>query len=116
ILSPLWELLKFSAKFFGGHSMKIKGLLVLILSGAMTLPAMAAEPNAKAPQGGNFIFNLGGEPPTVHPITSTDLYSRKVRNYVCEGLATRDPETYAWMPRLAEKWEISKDNKVFTFH
>ncbi|MNJ93329.1 Oligopeptide-binding protein AppA precursor [compost metagenome] len=96
--------------------MKMKGLLALILSASLTAPALAAAPNPNAPKGGNFVFNLGGEPPTVHPITSTDLYSRKVRNYVCEGLASRDPETYEWKSRLAEKWEISKDNKVFTFH
>jgi peptide/nickel transport system substrate-binding protein/microcin C transport system substrate-binding protein len=32
-----------------------------------------------------------------------------------EAMLTRDVETYAWKPRLAERWEISKDNKVFTF-
>lgn len=96
--------------------MNMKGLLALVLSSALTAPALAAAPNANAPKGGNFVFNLGGEPPTVHPITATDAYSRRVQEYVCEGLATRDSETYEWKPRLAEKWEISKDNKVFTFH
>ncbi|KYG69263.1 peptide ABC transporter substrate-binding protein [Bdellovibrio bacteriovorus] len=96
--------------------MNMKGLLALILSSALTAPAFAAAPNANAPKGGNFVFNLGGEPPTVHPITATDAYSRYVQNYVCDGMATRDSETYDWKPRLAEKWEISKDNKVFTFH
>lgn len=96
--------------------MKMTALFALILSASMTAPALAAAPNASAPKGGNFVFNLGGEPPTVHPITATDLYSRKVQNYVCEGMAARDPETYEWKPRLAEKWDISKDNKVFTFH
>ncbi|MEK2644009.1 peptide-binding protein [Bdellovibrio sp. BCCA] len=94
----------------------MKGLLALLLSSALTAPALAAAPNANAPKGGNFVFNLGGEPPTVHPITATDVYSRNVQNYVCDGLATRDAETYEWKPRLAEKWDISKDNKVFTFH
>ncbi|WII72201.1 peptide-binding protein [Bdellovibrio sp. 22V] len=96
--------------------MNMKGLLALVLSSALTAPALAAKPNPNAPKGGNFVFNLGGEPPTVHPITSTDTYSRAVQNYVCDGLATRDSETYEWKPRLAEKWDISKDNKVFTFH
>lgn len=95
--------------------MKLKGLLALILSSAISAPAFAAAPNAAAPKGGNFVYNLGGEPPTVHPITSTDLYARNVQAYACEGLLTRDSETYEWKPSLAEKWEISKDNKVFTF-
>lgn len=95
--------------------MNMKGLLALLLSSALTAPALATAPNAAAPKGGNFVINLGGEPPTVHPITSTDAYSRDVQNYVCEGLLTRDSETYDWKPRLAEKWEVSKDNKTFTF-
>ncbi|MFS4459289.1 peptide-binding protein [Bdellovibrio sp. HCB2-146] len=96
--------------------MKMKALLALILSSALVAPAMAAAPNANAPKGGNFVLNLGGEPPTVHPITATDLYSQNVQLMVCEGMAKRNSETYDWRPQLAEKWEISKDNKVFTFH
>jgi peptide/nickel transport system substrate-binding protein/microcin C transport system substrate-binding protein len=96
--------------------MNMKALLLLILSSAMTAPAFATAPNASAPQGGNFVYNLGGEPTTVHPITSTDIYARYVQDYVCDVLATHDQETYDWKARLAEKWEVSKDNKVFTFH
>lgn len=77
--------------------------------------AMAASPNVNAPQGGNFNYNMGGEPPTIHPVTSTDAYSRFVKNYVCESLAGVDPNTYEPIPLLAEKWEISKDSKTFTF-
>ncbi len=96
--------------------MNMKALLLLILSSALTAPAFATAPNANAPQGGNFVYNLGGEPTTVHPITSTDLYAQYVQDYVCGGLLTRDSETFEWKSRLAEKWEVSKDNKVFTFH
>ncbi|MEN0059121.1 MAG: peptide-binding protein [Bdellovibrio sp.] len=96
--------------------MNMKGLLALILSSTLSAPAFAAKPNTDAPKGGNFVFNLGAEPPTIHPITATDAYSRRVWDSVCEGLAYRDSETYEWKSRLAEKWEISKDNKVFTFH
>ena len=96
--------------------MNMKALLVLVLSSALTAPAFATAPNATAPKGGNFVINLGGEPPTLHPITSTDLYASNVQAYVCEGLLTRDSDTYEWKTRLADKWEVSKDNKVFTFH
>lgn len=96
--------------------MKIMGLLALILSSAIATSAFAAKPNPKAPVGGNFVTNLGGEPPTIHPIASTDLYARHVQGYACDAMASHDSETYALTPRLAEKWEISKDNKVFTFH
>lgn len=87
----------------------------VLMTCLLAIPALAAAPNAAAPQGGTFIRNLRGEPPTIHPITSTDLYSRVIKDYVVDMLLTRDIETYEWKSRLAEKWEISKDNKVFTF-
>lgn len=95
--------------------MKRISLIAVILATAWLGNSHAATPNKAAPVGGNFVINLGGEPPTVHPITSTDTYSRNVQNFVCESLLTRDSETYEWKSRLAEKWEVSKDNKTFTF-
>lgn len=93
----------------------MRNFLAIIMMITVAWFAHAAKPNVNAPAGGNFVINLGGEPPTVHPITSTDVYATNVQGYVCEGMLTRDDETYDWKPRLAEKWEISKDNKVFTF-
>jgi len=97
--------------------MKVMGqILALVLVAGLSSAAFAAAPNENAPQGGVFNLNLGGEPPTLHPIASTDIYAQGVQNYVMDTLLTRDLETYGWKPRLAEKWEVSKDNKVFTFH
>jgi len=101
--------------------MKLIGLLVFALLAALgsqtfSSRAEAAAALETAPQGGNFTINLGGEPPTIHPITASDYYAQLVQNYVCEGLLTRDSETYDWKTRLSDKWEVSKDNKTFTFH
>lgn len=85
--------------------------LVLIFG----LPAMATDMNASAPTGGTFNFNFAMEPPTLHPIMSTDVYSRKVREYITDTLCFRSPNTYEFQPRIAEKWEISKDGKTFTY-
>jgi microcin C transport system substrate-binding protein len=81
----------------------------------LSFSALAASPNAEAPQGGNITINLMGEPPTIHPVTSTDLYASEVHGYTMASLLTKDASTYEWQPLLAEKWEISKDGKVFTF-
>ena len=94
---------------------KLSLILVTLVALLMSLNVMAAKPNEAAPKGGNFVINLGGEPPTLHPISSTDLYATNVQGYVCEGLLSRDIETYAWKPRLAEKWEIAKDGKTYTY-
>lgn len=92
-------------------------LVALAMTLALACTATAAvEPNPKAPVGGTINYNLDGEPPTIHPIMSTDFYATKVQLLVGDSLARRDANTYDWKPRLAEKWEVSKDNKVFTFY
>ncbi len=75
-----------------------------------------AQPNVSAPKGGTITLNLQEEPPTLHPIMSSDYYSALVQGYVMDTLLINDLNTWDWAPRLAEKWEISKDKKVFTFH
>ncbi len=73
------------------------------------------EPNLNAPKGGNIVRSLGGEPPTLHPIMSTDAYASRVLDFVMDTLLERKATDWEWAPRLAEKWEISKDGKTFTF-
>ncbi len=93
--------------------------LLLIISALLNLTFVgqlnAATPNRTAPVGGNFTRNIQGEPPTIHPIAAADLYARFVHDYTMDSLAARNPETYEFEPRLAEKWESTKDQKVFTF-
>ena len=92
------------------------GLLTFAIVVLSSMPTLAAKPNDAAPKGGTFVLNLGGEPPTVHPIMSTDAYASDVQAYVMDSMVARDVETYEYQPRVAEKWEISKNNKVFTFY
>ncbi len=75
----------------------------------------ATSINLEAPIGGVLNRNLGGEPPTIHPISSTDLYATYVQQYIFDTLAARNPTTSDFDPLLAEKWEASKDNKSYTF-
>ncbi len=102
---------------------KRRGLSALLIGGWILACGVWSEPsyaaiagvNAEAPVGGTFVRNLGGEPPTLHPIMSTDLYGSRIQAYIMDSLLARDPNTYAWTPRVAKKWEISKDNKTYTF-
>ncbi len=89
------------------------GVAVAIL--ACASPAALAIGNPAAPQGGNFNINIRTEPPTIHPITSSDVSAQNVHDFTLSSLLTKDAETFEWKPLLAEKWEISKDGKVFTF-
>jgi peptide/nickel transport system substrate-binding protein/microcin C transport system substrate-binding protein len=88
----------------------------VVLSTASAAIPKYAEPNPNAPKGGTIVRSLGGEPPTLHPIMATDLYAQHVWDFVLDTLLERKATDWEWAPRLADKWEISKDGKVFTFH
>lgn len=90
-------------------------LFIYTVYGALTFAAAIGEPNPAAPVGGNIYFNLRGEPNTLHPITSTDLYARRIHDLTMDCLAEHSFTTNEMEPHLAERWEISKDNKEFTF-
>ncbi len=98
------------------------GLITLIavtlfaLSG-QTRTAIEIKPigNPDAPQGGIFYKALGAEPESLHPISSTDLYSTIVQGPVFDTLLMRNIDSYEFEPYLAESWEVSRDGMVFTF-
>lgn len=73
------------------------------------------QSNPDAPKGGSMTLSIRGEPPTVHPIMATDGYSTRVHEYTLDSLLDRKLTDWEWVPRLAEKYEISKDGKTFTF-
>lgn len=99
--------------------MKNWNLAISAIVFALGASAFAAEPgtvgNAGAPQGGTYLVNLGLEPESLNPITSTDVYGREVQAYTLDSLMERNLDSYEWEPALAEKYEISKDGKQFTF-
>jgi microcin C transport system substrate-binding protein len=78
-------------------------------------PKISTFGKADAPQGGTFTINMRSEPSTLNPITGTDLYNFQIAGYVVDNLMERNPETYEWLPSLAEKMETSKDGLTFTF-
>lgn len=92
-------------------------ILTVLLSGLLlTVQVGAAEINRNAPVGGTFVINLITEPPTIHPIMWSDRAAADVLSYTCDSMASRDPNSYEWIPRLAEKWDIAKDGKSITFY
>lgn len=86
-------------------------LLAVVIVSLFNLSAYAQ----KRPQGGTYTIAIGAEPTTLNPINSSDAYSTMVQNYIVEGLLQKNLDTWEWEPALAEKWEISKDKKTFTF-
>ncbi len=62
-----------------------------------------------------FFSNLSAEPENLHPIRSTDYYSRVIQDYILESLLQRNKDTYEWDPLLAKSWKIHPSGKTFTF-
>ena len=100
--------------------MKITSTLTLCLILLGVFSASAAKPkiqlyNENAPQGGVFYYAVPAEPPSLNPLGYADLYATYVLGYIVPTLLQTNPETYELEPFFAEKYEVSKDGKVFTF-
>lgn len=93
--------------------------LKLITTAAVVLNlasvAQATTANASAPKGGSFNYNFDAEPESLHPIMGGDVYNQYFNNYVHDSMCANNFNTWAFDPRLAEKWEIGKDGLSFTF-
>ncbi len=61
------------------------------------------------------IRNLGAEPKTLHPYTSSDGYNSDINMQVYESLLTRNEKTLEIEGQLAKNWEVSEDGLTFTF-
>jgi ABC-type transport system substrate-binding protein len=72
--------------------------------------------NTKALRDGTFQYNLGQQPTTLNPLSSSDYYAGVVQGYIQEQLADRNVDTYDWAPALATKWTVARDQLSFTFH
>ena len=89
--------------------------LVLATVLTMTSAAFAQKANVNAPQGGVMNYHFDLEPESLHPIMAGDVYETYFARYVQDSMCTNDYSTWEFTPRLAEKWEISKDGLTFTF-
>ncbi len=100
--------------------------VLLFLSALLTLNVYAAKNNnvkmpvkplgkADAPVGGTFQMHFGAEPETLNPISSTDFYSQQVYRLTLDGLFFYNMDTDEYEPGLAESYEVSRDNLIYTF-
>lgn len=63
-----------------------------------------------------FVWNNHSEPPSLDPGVATDSASSSIITQLFEGLTEYHPKTLQPLPGVAEKWEISGDGKIYTFH
>src|SRR6266516_6408372 len=84
-----------------------------ILIGA-PLVSHAGPKNDGRPDGGTLGYGEYGRPSTLDPITSNEMISLRITELVFNGLVGID-EKQQIVPELAERWEVSKDGRAYTF-
>ena len=83
--------------------------LLLLGGGVMALQGTTME---KA----DFTFNNASEPESLDPKIVSGVPEGRVLRCLYEGLVNMHPKTLAPVPGMAERWEISKDRRTYTFH
>ncbi len=77
--------------------------------------AKTTAPVSRSAPAGNTLRLFGSEPPTLDPALAGDSESAGYVAEIFSGLVTLD-QNLKVVPDIAEKWDISEDRKVFTFH
>jgi peptide/nickel transport system substrate-binding protein/oligopeptide transport system substrate-binding protein len=87
--------------------------IVRVLLAAAVLLAAGPAPAPRA--GGTLRMALSADPPTLDPALATDLTSAAVVRQVFDTLVELD-ERLMPGPGLAQRWTISADRRLYTFH
>jgi peptide/nickel transport system substrate-binding protein len=69
--------------------------------------------------GGEVVVQTNTEPPSLNPIVDSDWWGSAISDHIYEPMVGTDPyddPDYRFVPKLAERWEISQDRTEFTFH
>lgn len=83
--------------------------------GKQSAPASSAAPAAGATARKVLRFGNQAEPQDIDPHIVTGTPEHRLILTFSEGLVSEDPQMNT-IPGVAEKWEISPDGKVYTFH
>jgi oligopeptide transport system substrate-binding protein len=80
--------------------------------------ASAGKPFSPTPEKNDNILRLGNgdEPQGLDPHLISGVMEQNILSSLLEGLATEDPKTLQPIPGAAERWDLSADETVYTFH
>jgi ABC-type oligopeptide transport system substrate-binding subunit len=86
-----------------------------MIAPVLVVAALAPVATAAPPKDA-IVVGLLAEPVTMDPPQISDLNSTRVIKRMFEGLTAQELGTYKIIPGLAERWEISRDGLLYTFH
>lgn len=91
--------------------------LVLSVAGAVIAGCGSRETLVEqASREQTMLVGNGTEPANLDPQTITGIPERNIVATLFEGLTRLDPETLEARPGVAERWDVSPDGLVYTFH
>lgn len=61
-------------------------------------------------------FGNGTEPQSIDPHCSSGVPESNIKSALFEGMVNLNPHTLEIEPGVAERWDISEDGRVYTFH
>lgn len=83
------------------------------------LTAQVPDEDGEPVTGGQIVFQMYTEPPSLNTIVDSDLWATWLtKHHIYETLIARDPydaPDYEFTPELAERWEVSEDHLTYTF-
>ncbi len=84
---------------------------------ANATPPAPEEPLGDPVDGDTLVACLNSEPPHLNPLLSTQgAMGSYVGSYIFETMIDLDNETLAFVPKLAERWEVADDHMTYTFY
>ena len=93
----------------------MKKILLILMMSVFILACGGANSGNKNKSGNTFILNVSAEPGSIDPQISTDIVGGSVNDLITEGLLKMDKNKKV-TGGLAEKWDVSQDGLVWTFH
>ncbi len=96
---------------------RITLILMFLFCIAWAVPPAADAGRKKdgRPDGGSLSYGEYGRPATLDPVTSNEMISLRITELVFNGLVGIN-EKQEIVPELAEKWDMSKDGRTYTFY
>ncbi|HVV71641.1 MAG TPA: peptide ABC transporter substrate-binding protein, partial [Verrucomicrobiae bacterium] len=87
-----------------------------LFAGALLILVALAAPGCRPEPRADLVIVNGNEPESLDPAIVTAVPDMRVTKALFEGLMRLDGRTGRPVPGWAERWEVSPDGRVYTFH
>ena len=115
---PSWKQLRYISRYFSKKESAIFrfcGFLIIIISAVLLTRLYLHLTVEQAKPGGEYVEGLIGKPQFINPILAFSDTDLDISSLLFSGLLRYD-ENQALVPDLAERYEVSEDQKIYTIY